>query len=75
METILYCALSKECSGETGRLYQFRKPWPSAERKLDDVMARKVWDVSEKLVGLTPGSNSRSASSHSGITEEISYGI
>ncbi|CAG7816302.1 unnamed protein product [Allacma fusca] len=52
-ETILYCALSTKCSQESGRAYRFGRPWKEADENLKDELAEKVWEVSEKLVGIT----------------------
>jgi len=53
-DTIVYLASSPDVAGETGGYYvkrQWREPSAAAR---DDAAARKLWDISEKLTGLTP---------------------
>ena len=53
--TIVYLATSPQVAGETGGYYvksQRREPSPAAR---DGAAARKLWQLSEELAGLTPG--------------------
>ncbi|XP_062513015.1 retinol dehydrogenase 12-like [Corticium candelabrum] len=52
-QTNIYCAVSEDLEGVSGRYYK-----DCAEAKLlplarDDAVAKKLWDVSEKLIGLS----------------------
>ena len=52
--TIVYLATSPEVAGATGGYYvksQQREPSPAAR---DDATARRLWELSEELTGLTP---------------------
>ena len=52
--TILYLATSPQLAGATGGYYvknQQREPAPAAR---DDAAARRLWQLSEELTGLTP---------------------
>jgi NAD(P)-dependent dehydrogenase (short-subunit alcohol dehydrogenase family) len=52
--TIVYLATSPEVAGATGGYYvksQQRQPSPAAR---DDATARRLWQLSEELTGLTP---------------------
>jgi hypothetical protein len=52
--TIIYLATSPEVAGATGGYYvksQQREPSPAAR---DDAAARRLWQLSEELTGLTP---------------------
>jgi len=52
-ETILSCILSCGLCKETGKVYRFGKHFTSAMVKLDPGTSRRLWDVSEELVGLS----------------------
>jgi retinol dehydrogenase 12 len=52
--TIVYLATSSEVAGATGGYYarsQLREPSPAAR---DDAVARRLWQLSEELTGLSP---------------------
>lgn len=51
-ETILYCALDKNLSKETGQIYRFGKHFKSAMKKMDGQVGKSLWDISLQLVGL-----------------------
>ena len=51
-QTTIYCAVSEEMEGVTGKFVvdcKIRKPNPQA---LDDEIAERLWKVSAELVGL-----------------------
>ena len=51
-QTTIYCAVSEEMDGVTGKFVvdcRIRKPNSQA---LDDRIAEKLWEVSAKLVGV-----------------------
>ena len=53
-DTIVYLASSPDVAGETGGYYvkrQLREPSAAAR---DDAAARKLWEISERMTGLTP---------------------
>ncbi|XP_018578812.1 retinol dehydrogenase 13-like [Anoplophora glabripennis] len=51
-QTTIYCAVDEKCANETGLYYaECESKEPSAEAKNEEA-ARKLWDVSLKLVGL-----------------------
>jgi retinol dehydrogenase 12 len=53
-DTIVYLASSPEVTGQTGGYYvRRRRREPSAAAR-DDAAARKLWEISEKMTGLTP---------------------
>ena len=57
--TIVYLATSPQVAGETGGYYvrsRLREPSPAAR---DDTTARRLWQLSEELTGLTPARPSR----------------
>src|SRR5215467_8682726 len=53
-DTVVYLASSPDVAGETGGYYvKRRRREPSAAAR-DDAAARRLWEISEKLTGLTP---------------------
>jgi len=51
-QTTLYCALSEECGKEGGYYYSDCKRQAGAHKQMGDaVVAKKLWEVSEQLVG------------------------
>jgi retinol dehydrogenase-12 len=53
-DTIVYLASSPEVAGQTGGYYvKRRRREPSAAAR-DDESARRLWEISEQLTGLTP---------------------
>jgi retinol dehydrogenase 12 len=53
-DTIVYLASSPDVAGETGGYYVKRQRREPSAAARDDAAARKLWDISEKLTGLTP---------------------
>ena len=53
-DTIVYLASSPDVAGETGGYYVKRQRREPSAAARDDAAARKLWDVSEKMTGLTP---------------------
>ena len=53
-DTIVYLASSPEVAGETGGYYVKRQRREPSAAARDDAAARKLWDISEKMTGLTP---------------------
>jgi len=52
--TTIFCATAPELAGVSGRYYERqRESMPSAVAQ-DDALAARLWDESEKLVGLPP---------------------
>lgn len=51
-DIILYCALAKEVENGSGKMYRFGKQFTSVDSLYKDELADKLWDISEKLVGL-----------------------
>ena len=52
-QTTIYCAVSEDLAGVSGRYFsECRIATESAEAR-DDAIARKLWDVTETMVGLT----------------------
>ncbi|CAG7734837.1 unnamed protein product [Allacma fusca] len=45
VEGILFCALSKKCAAESGKLYRFCKLWETANKNLKDELAIKMWSA------------------------------
>jgi NAD(P)-dependent dehydrogenase (short-subunit alcohol dehydrogenase family) len=53
-DTIVYLASSPDVAGETGGYYVKRQRREPSAAARDDTAARKLWDISEKMTGLTP---------------------
>ena len=53
-DTIVYLASSPDVAGETGGYYVKRQRREPSAAARDDAAARRLWDISEKLTGLTP---------------------
>jgi retinol dehydrogenase-12 len=53
-DTIVYLASSPEVAGETGGYYVKRQRREPSAAARDDAAARKLWDISAKMTGLTP---------------------
>ncbi|XP_053130635.1 dehydrogenase/reductase SDR family member 13 isoform X2 [Hemicordylus capensis] len=54
-QTSIYCATQEGIEMFSGRYFvdcELQDPWPHA---CDDAVAKKLWEVSEKLLGLPPG--------------------
>jgi NAD(P)-dependent dehydrogenase (short-subunit alcohol dehydrogenase family) len=52
-ETIVYLASSPEVEGVSGKFYVNKKPVASSRQSYDEVAARRLWDLSERLTGLS----------------------
>lgn len=50
---IVYLALSDEVKGQSGKYWDASKTKPSSPRSNDPEMAKKLWQVSESLCGIT----------------------
>jgi NAD(P)-dependent dehydrogenase (short-subunit alcohol dehydrogenase family) len=53
-DTIVYLAASPEVDGLTGHYFYKRRPITPAANATDEAAARRLWEVSETLVGLSP---------------------
>ena len=53
-DTIVYLASSPDVAGETGGYYVKRQRREPSAAARDDETARRLWDISEKMTGLTP---------------------
>jgi NAD(P)-dependent dehydrogenase (short-subunit alcohol dehydrogenase family) len=53
-DTIVYLASSPDVAGETGGYYVKRQRREPSAAARDDTTARRLWDISEKMTGLTP---------------------
>ncbi len=51
-DTLLYLATSPEVAGVSGKYFVKRKPVMPSEAARDDALARRLWEVSERLTGL-----------------------
>ncbi len=51
-DTIIYLATSPEVEGVTGKYFVKRRAVPSSQESYDEAEARRLWQVSEELVGL-----------------------
>jgi len=51
VQTILHCSLSEQVANETGKLYRNCDHWVTTS-DLSEVTAKKLWEASEKLVGM-----------------------
>jgi|SRR5215207_680364 len=54
--TSIYLASAPEVEGVTGRYFANRKPRKSSRRSYDAAAAERLWQLSERLVGLPAGS-------------------
>jgi len=53
-DTVVYLASSPDVAGETGGYYVKRQRREPSAAARDDAAARKLWEISEKMTGLTP---------------------
>ena len=53
-DTIVYLASSPDVAGETGGYYVKRQRREPSAAARDDAAARKLWEISERMTGLTP---------------------
>ncbi|XP_038074271.1 retinol dehydrogenase 14-like [Patiria miniata] len=53
-QTTIYCAVAGELKGLSGRYYSNCKeePFPAVASRADESVAKKLWEVSERLTGL-----------------------
>ncbi|XP_013196184.2 retinol dehydrogenase 13 [Amyelois transitella] len=51
-QTTIYCAVDEKCANETGLYYSDCQVTTPSQMALDDENAKKLWGLSEKLVGL-----------------------
>ena len=54
-QTSVYVASSPEVAGVTGEYFVDRQPRPSSPASYDGDAARMLWEVSERLTGVAPG--------------------
>jgi len=52
-ETIVYLASSQEVEGVTGKYFVNQSPVTSSRESNDEAAARRLWDVSERLTGIS----------------------
>jgi NAD(P)-dependent dehydrogenase (short-subunit alcohol dehydrogenase family) len=52
-ETSIYLASSPEVETVTGKYFERKKPVASSRESYDDAVARRLWEVSERLAGLS----------------------
>lgn len=53
-KTAIYLATNEACKGVTGQYYANCKPARSSKRSKDEQLARKLWEVSERIVTKQP---------------------
>jgi len=51
-ETIVYLASSPEVEGVTGKYFVNQRPVASSRESYDEAVARRLWEVSERLTGI-----------------------
>ncbi|MFL5490939.1 MAG: SDR family oxidoreductase [Gemmatimonadales bacterium] len=52
-ETIVYLASSQEVEGVTGKYFVNKRPVTSSRESNDEAAARRLWEVSERLTGIS----------------------
>jgi NAD(P)-dependent dehydrogenase (short-subunit alcohol dehydrogenase family)/dienelactone hydrolase len=52
-ETSIYLASSPEVARETGKYFERKKPAASSRQSHDEAAARRLWELSERLTGLS----------------------
>ncbi len=52
-ETIVYLASSQEVEGVTGKYFVNKRPVTSSRESNDEAVARRLWEVSERLTGIS----------------------
>ena len=52
-ETIVYLASSEEVEGVTGKYFVNKRPVTSSRESYDEAAARRLWEVSERLTGIS----------------------
>jgi NAD(P)-dependent dehydrogenase (short-subunit alcohol dehydrogenase family) len=58
-DTVVYLAASPAVDEVTGQYFYKRRPIAPSAAATDEATARRLWEVSEQLVGLSPGAASR----------------
>ncbi len=53
--TTLFCATEPTLAGVSGRYYDRERESPPSPVAQDDALAARLWDESEKMIGLAPG--------------------
>ncbi len=53
-ETSIYLASSPEVESVTGKYFERKQPTPSSRASHDEAVARRLWEVSERLTGISP---------------------
>jgi NAD(P)-dependent dehydrogenase (short-subunit alcohol dehydrogenase family) len=53
-ETSIYLASSPEVESVTGKYFERKQPIASSRASYDEAAARRLWEVSERLTGLSP---------------------
>jgi NAD(P)-dependent dehydrogenase (short-subunit alcohol dehydrogenase family) len=53
-ETGIYLASSPEVESVTGKYFEHKRPTASSRESNDEAVARRLWEVSERLTGLSP---------------------
>lgn len=53
-ETSIYLASSPEVESVTGKYFERKQPVPSSRESHDDAVARRLWELSGRLTGLSP---------------------
>jgi NAD(P)-dependent dehydrogenase (short-subunit alcohol dehydrogenase family) len=52
-ETIVYLATSSDVESITGKYFENKRPGPSSRESYDEAAARRLWEISERLTGLS----------------------
>ena len=52
-QTTIYCAVSEELEGVTGKYFSDCKVANESQKAKDDGLAKKLWEISEKYTGLS----------------------
>ena len=53
-ETSIYLASAPEVESVTGKYFEHKQPIASSQASHDEAVARQLWEVSERLTGLSP---------------------
>jgi len=56
-QTTLYCCLEKSIANDSGKYYSDCKEKQPNSRSLIEADQKKLWEISEQMVGLTEPSN------------------
>jgi NAD(P)-dependent dehydrogenase (short-subunit alcohol dehydrogenase family) len=52
-DTTIYLAISKEVEGVTGKYFYRKRPITSSKASYDKAIAKKLWDLSEQMTGIS----------------------